>query len=357
MTVAINNFLANATGTGAGTTVTYSYTSGSGTNRFMLLGTESSYDASGGATAATFNGVAMTAQTTVGTTPCLKTFSLVAPATGAHNIVITAPSFELIFSDVIDADSVNQTTPINGSAVTATGNSSTPSSGSVTCPSGGAVMGFCYTDYTPGSTPNTATGGTTIAGSIKFSSEGIAGGYRLSTGSLDWSNPNGASPWQAIGYAINAAASPADVSGTNVFDDITSSGALSGGSPSTITGTNLFADITGSGFLSSGASIVSGTNLFDDITGSGNLASSLGTVTTQVFKNDAGTPLPTITIDHVVVLRASDRTLLVSLTGQVTNSSGLLTITNGALVPGTTVMVVCWNNAATSFGNEPAVVS
>ena len=65
------------------------------------------------------------------------------------------------------------------------------------------------------------------------------------------------------------------------------------------------------------------------------LLSSTGTVVGGPIVNNTGTVLANLTIPKVSFVRLSDMTVVLSLTNQTTNGSGMLSITNGALVPGT----------------------
>lgn len=82
-----------------------------------------------------------------------------------------------------------------------------------------------------------------------------------------------------------------------------------------------------------------------------------GTLTTQVFKNWTPSTLVSITIPNVAILKASDRTLVLSLTNQAVNASGVMTITNAALVAGTKYLLATWENDTSAFGFAPIVAS
>lgn len=63
-------------------------------------------------------------------------------------------------------------------------------------------------------------------------------------------------------------------------------------------------------------------------------AGSTGTIVGEVIKNPSGAPMATTTIPKVVFKRVSDMVDVLSLTSQTTDSSGLLPISNVALVAG-----------------------
>jgi hypothetical protein len=182
-----------------GTSITFAYTTGSGSDRLLVLGTNS---ISGVVNSASYGGVAMTAAASVGT---IKTWTLVAPASGNNNFTVVLNTYNDLSRAASDWIDVDQSTP-TGTAVTATGSSGTASSGSVTCPSNGAIHGWHYNNYTTSGsfTPNS---GTTILAALRNGGggQGYSHSYRTATGTVDITLPSSAS-WQIIGLPLNAVA-------------------------------------------------------------------------------------------------------------------------------------------------------
>lgn len=94
------------------------------------------------------------------------------------------------------------------------------------------------------------------------------------------------------------------------------------------------------------------TNDSNRVSSSSFTTSAPPTITTAAFKNNTGSLQASVTIDNVVVLRASNRTLTLALTAQTTDASGILTIANAALTSGVDYLVVSWNTGLTSRGCE-----
>lgn len=132
---------------------------------------------------------------------------------------------------------------------------------------------------------------------------------------------------------------------------------------SDLSGTTTLDDVVASGSISSGgiSGDLSGTVTLDDAVASGALAGGApGTVTTGVWRNDAGMPLPSETIPRITFQRLTDGVQVLTLTGQVTTSSPTaptLTITNAALVIGTQYLVISNNADGSALGVELATAS
>jgi len=118
--------------TGSGSTLTFSHTV-SGTNRILLVGVAvfDSNEALRPVTSVTYNGVALTKiddeDTGAGSSERAELWYLVAPATGANNVVITTTgSVTQIVGGAVSLTGVNQSSPVdafasgNGSSGTAT---------------------------------------------------------------------------------------------------------------------------------------------------------------------------------------------------------------------------------------------
>lgn len=115
-------------GSGSGSSLTFAHTC-SGSNRLLVVWV-SYFDSADAPTGATYNGVAMTAipsSTAANGDYKIAGYYLINPATGTNNVVIsfTGPMFDIGAGSVSFTDA-HQTTPL-GTAVTATGTSTTPS--------------------------------------------------------------------------------------------------------------------------------------------------------------------------------------------------------------------------------------
>lgn len=79
---------------------------------------------------------------------------------------------------------------------------------------------------------------------------------------------------------------------------------------------------------------------------------------TEGFRNYAGTLLTNTTIQNVLVHKISDRSLVLSLANQVTHATtGVLAITDAALVGGTAYMVTAFNTDGTVRGAQRVVAA
>lgn len=82
------------------------------------------------------------------------------------------------------------------------------------------------------------------------------------------------------------------------------------------------------------------------------------TLTTEAFRNYAGTLLAGATIQNVLVHRISDRAPVLSLSNLVTNATtGVLVLTDAALVGGTAYMVTAFNADGTVRGAQRVVAA
>jgi hypothetical protein len=151
----------------------------------------------------------------------------------------------------------------------------------------------------------------------------------------------GATTWDTDDIAVGTNGDTASMSGGG--GDGTGSGSISAITLSPITGS---ASGTGSATGSGSISPIS-------LTAPNGTASgvTVGTLTVGPFKNKSNTTLPSTSIAHVVVLRRSDRTPILSLSGQTTNVSGFLVLSDVALVAGTEYMVVTWSTDGLTAGN------
>jgi hypothetical protein len=110
-----------------GTTVTISHTTGSGSNRLMLVGVSHNLD-DPTISSVTYGGTALTAQGTAQTSDFrTRIYSLIAPATGTANVVVTLPATiqKGVIINIATFANVNQTTPL-GTVAAASGDSAAP---------------------------------------------------------------------------------------------------------------------------------------------------------------------------------------------------------------------------------------
>ncbi len=118
---------ASSAGCGSCTSLSWSHTV-SGTNRLLVVG-PSGYDTADSVTGATYNSVSMTvvpSSSTSNGNHTISQYGLIAPSTGANTVLVSAtgPMTDLGAGAVSYTDA-HQTTPF-GTAVTATGTSTTP---------------------------------------------------------------------------------------------------------------------------------------------------------------------------------------------------------------------------------------
>lgn len=182
---------AKMTNTGNGD-MTLSLTT-SGSDRYLLvgIGTNTSMTCTG----ITYNGVAMTIigsavdNTDSGANSRLYVFELIAPASGANNIVASfsgAPSYRTMFG--ISFTDVHQTTPTGTAATATTNNSATPSV-TVTSATGELVVDFhsahaSLATFSAGSGQTSRLTQTTDIGMCCSTEAGA------SSVVMDWSNTN-----------------------------------------------------------------------------------------------------------------------------------------------------------------------
>lgn len=117
--------------------------------------------------------------------------------------------------------------------------------------------------------------------------------------------------------------------------------------PSQLSGTATLNVITASGGFLSSASSLSGTATLAAILASGNLGTAPGSVAVPELRNWGGSLQAGITIPVVTVCRLTTGVQVLTLTNQVTDGSGNLSITSAALVPGVSYMVIGWDAGGT----------
>jgi hypothetical protein len=191
------------------TTLTWSHTC-TGSNRILIVGAYG-YMASGGLiaiTGVTYNGVALTKIAGInGTADALnqntELWYLIAPATGANNIVITwASSVQFKSGSGMSYTDVDQTSPIDSSATGQSGSTGSASATSQTLTTTVVASNCWLTGIVSarGGVPAAGTA-TTLRGTntSSFSSGGDSN-TTVSTGSqsLQWTSTNGAWPGGVI---------------------------------------------------------------------------------------------------------------------------------------------------------------
>lgn len=194
--MAVANIAHAAADLAAATNPSTTFDAGSGSNRLLVVITR---DPTGVVcSGVSYGGVSLTYGGAIGT--YLTWWYLVAPATGSNTLAFTS-AYCLLGYEASTWSDADQTTPV-GTAVTATGNSTTPATGSVTVPTNGAAVGGFYHHYSSGAP--SITSGTALDGFINGNGRTWGHGYRTSTGSLAWSTAY-AYDWEAVGIPINVA--------------------------------------------------------------------------------------------------------------------------------------------------------
>lgn len=190
----------NAVSTQANTVTnsTYSFTVGSCANRVLILGVQfgGSTDVSG---TPTYNGVSMTQVGTysvAGTTfAAVRVYSLVAPASGSHNVSISnTGGANYIYSSIASYCGVDQTTPVETSGTAGPTTNTSLSKSLTTTTSGDWLVGF----FSGGS-----TGASLSAGSNTTFRTTVTGGSWNNIG--DTNGPQ--SPAGTYSIAVSAGAS------------------------------------------------------------------------------------------------------------------------------------------------------
>lgn len=115
--------------------------------------------------------------------------------------------------------------------------------------------------------------------------------------------------------------------------------------------------LPGGSFSNAGPSGLSGDIVLDDIAPGGSLGLAPGVLTSAPFKNWSGALLASTTIPKVAVVRITDMVTVLTLTDQSTDGSGVLSISNVAIVPGVSYLLITCDAAGTAFGCEPYTAS
>lgn len=120
----------------------------------------------------------------------------------------------------------------------------------------------------------------------------------------------------------------------------------------TLGGNTTLDDVAPAGSLASSASNMTGGVILDAVAPDGIFGQAPGTITSSPFKNWSGTTLASTTIPKVAVVRVSDMVTVLNLTNQSTDGTGVLTITNVALVGGSKYLLVTCDATGAAFGCE-----
>ena len=114
-------------------------------------------------------------------------------------------------------------------------------------------------------------------------------------------------------------------------------------STATLSGTATLSAVTASGGFLSVASSLTGNATLGPVIASGSLGLAPGVALVPELRNWGGLLQAGVTIPVVTVCRLDTGAQVLTLTNQVTNGSGNLSITNAALATGTAYMVIGWN--------------
>ena len=94
----------------SGTTLSWSHTVGNGPNRVLVVGISRNDNSS--ATSVTYGGISLTRQVLVNVSPEVEMWTLIAPPSGAANVVVTFPSSKAIIGGSVSFTGVDQLTTI-----------------------------------------------------------------------------------------------------------------------------------------------------------------------------------------------------------------------------------------------------
>ena len=139
-----------------------------------------------------------------------------------------------------------------------------------------------------------------------------------------------------VGYVNETGTGQRLIPGVGYVDESQSTGGAGNAPGATLTGT---ATIAGGAATGGGAGLAPGATLTGTATITGGAAtggSGLGTFTTLPMKNNTGTLLASETGITINFYNTSTGALVVQKTGITTNASGIATVTDVALVAGTT---------------------
>lgn len=163
----------------------------------------------------------------------------------------------------------------------------------------------------------------------------------------------------AIAYEIQTTATARNPSATwtTVSDGIANAVVVKAASGPVLSGGITLDALVAAGTLDSTPSSLTGAITLDAVAAAGSLGLAPGIITSSVFKNWSGAVLASVTIPKVAVIKVSDMSLVYSTTNVSTDASGIMTITNVALVSGVQYLLVTCNTDGTAFGCAPFTAS
>lgn len=309
-------------GSGPVSSKTFSFTATGGANNFLVVDV-GYYDSSTNATAAvTYNGVAMTligrkAATSV-TKNNSESYGLINPPAGTHDVVITfSAGGQYVACGAQEYSGVDALTPTEN--VTSAEGINTTGSNSLVVSSATDDYAHFVSIHTYGITTssyactNDELYTSTITASTIIGAARDAAGAATVTFAATWTAGGFGGGWSQLGFSIKAGSPVSILSGTATLGDITASGTLA----------------------TAPLSSLSGSANLGDISASGTLGVAPGVITTPVLKNNTGTILASVSGVVANVYHPTTGALVVRKTGLSSDGSGIVTITDALLVPGT----------------------
>jgi prepilin-type N-terminal cleavage/methylation domain-containing protein len=233
--VSVDAVSSGTTASDTASSMTVSHTTGSGSERLMLVGISFNPNDDERVTTVTYGGTSLTevGERANGNDAMVYIYSLVAPASGTADVVITFDSAldEGAIAGVMTFTGVEQTTPL-GTFASAIGNDSTPAGVNITSASGELVFGVVSSEYEA----FTASSGQNEHWNMSISGAGTngAGGtdYGAPTVTMSWSLDPSYNHWASGGVSIKPSGSsstPCEVGGlTTVFSDDFEDGVITG---------------------------------------------------------------------------------------------------------------------------------
>lgn len=119
--------------------------------------------------------------------------------------------------------------------------------------------------------------------------------------------------------------------------------------PSDLAGNVTLSDATAAGTMGSSSSDLSGGVTLADATAAGTLGALPGTISLSLA-NEINVTQASITVPWVSIVRLADAVQVLTVSNQVTNGAGGLSITNGALQQGAWYAVTAWHTDGTKIG-------
>ena len=256
-----------------------------------------------------------------------------APSTGARTVRVAVSVYTAVRCSItaFAVDNVDQASPTGTSVTGSAGSSTSPRSDSVTVPSGGMAIG-AHSAYNATASSMTGNAGQTdISPVIRIDSAWDAlHTYKVDATTMGMAWGGGATQVCNAIIVLKAAADPPTATVNITADDSVFAGSAQQGA-------------------STSASMAITT---DDSVFNGSAGTIPGTITTAAFKNNTGTVQASLTGLTVALLRFSDFAFAGVLTGQATNGSGVMTITDQIATPGVEYLLVTRNAAGTAIGCE-----